>query len=439
MGLLGKLLGRPWRELAARADSLRDEGELGLSLQEYLAAIERCDGDDADRSDLNGKASMVRSALRQKNLAAASVHAAAGEDAEVGYALDSAYEHSATDGERAEVDHVGGELERAAARGTPRSSTATIHYLATKKHTYTMKMFLESWGATLADQIDVISYEQLSSLATFPAGTYIFSDLERLTRAQRQLLTWLWGKLDESHVPTRLLNHPTKAKRRFDLLRSLHENGQNRFNLWRLDEVPRPLPGPVFVRLVNEHDGNLTGLIEDQAELDEAVARMLLFGIPPERLVVVQYIETADEEGLYRKYSAFRMGERVFPRHQIFGWSWVLKIPTLREEEHIEEEWRYLRAFPHELELRRIFDDARVDYGRIDYSLDRDGQIQVWEINTNPIVMFRPQDYVEAHLPAQKFFLATVLPALEALALSGVEEQSVEIGIDVAAARGALR
>jgi len=36
--------------------------------------------------------------------------------------------------------------------------------------------------------------------------------------------------------------------------------------------------------------------------------------------------------------------------------------------------------------LRRIFDIAGIDYGRIDYSL-RDGAVETWEINTNPVHM----------------------------------------------------
>ena len=37
-----------------------------------------------------------------------------------------------------------------------------------------------------------------------------------------------------------------------------------------------------------------------------------------------------------------------------------------------------------------LFDLARIDYGRIDYSVV-DGRIQVWEINTNPMILI-PRD-----------------------------------------------
>ena len=45
-----------------------------------------------------------------------------------------------------------------------------------------------------------------------------------------------------------------------------------------------------------------------------------------------------------------------------------------------------MQTNPHEAELRAIFKLARIDYGRIDYGI-KDGQIQVWEINTNPMLL----------------------------------------------------
>ncbi len=43
---------------------------------------------------------------------------------------------------------------------------------------------------------------------------------------------------------------------------------------------------------------------------------------------------------------------------------------------------RYFKINPHEPELREIFRLAKIQYGRVDYSI-LNGTIQVWEINTN--------------------------------------------------------
>ena len=54
-------------------------------------------------------------------------------------------------------------------------------------------------------------------------------------------------------------------------------------------------------------------------------------------------------------------------------------------EAQIRAEARYVAENPHADEIRKIFEIARIDYGRIDYSL-KNGQIRVWEINTNPVI-----------------------------------------------------
>jgi hypothetical protein len=57
---------------------------------------------------------------------------------------------------------------------------------------------------------------------------------------------------------------------------------------------------------------------------------------------------------------------------------------------------------------------ARLEYGRIDYSL-LGGKPQVWEINTNPIVMQEPGRYDPRHLPAQEWFAPRICRAFDAV------------------------
>ena len=102
-----------------------------------------------------------------------------------------------------------------------------------------------------------------------------------------------------------------------------------------------------------------------------------------ERLLIEEFCDTRDASGLYRKYSAFAIGERIVPRHVFFSRDWLLKAPQLVAQELVAEELAYVRDNPHEAALREIFALARITYGRIDYAL-KDGRVQVWEINTNP-------------------------------------------------------
>ena len=77
---------------------------------------------------------------------------------------------------------------------------------------------------------------------------------------------------------------------------------------------------------------------------------------------------------------------RILPRHLFFSRHWVVKDWSVLDDALLREEQQYLATNPHERQLREIFAAARIEYGRIDYSL-RDGEMQVWEINTNPIII----------------------------------------------------
>ncbi len=191
----------------------------------------------------------------------------------------------------------------------------------------------------------------------------------------------------------KVLNDPTRSLLRYDLLRALHERGINRFNVYRLSEGALPRRFPVFVRREHGHRDPLSPLLRTAAEYAAAVAEL---GAGPGSLadnIVVEFCDTADDTGLYRKYSAFIVGERIIPRHVFFSRSWMVKMPELAEPSMLAEERAFLEGDTHADALREIFRLARVSYGRIDYSL-LDGRPQTWEINTNPMLVSGPDEPV---------------------------------------------
>jgi hypothetical protein len=331
-------------------------------------------------------------------------------------------EQSRSSADKAEVEKLRDRIvdqlsssENKEASPTEARSAAQIHYLVTETHAYTMIDYLRSWGRPLEGRIGILTYENVLARADFPPGVYIFTDLDRLIAPQRDLLGMLRQFLEEAGPGFRLLNNPAASLARRDLLRMLYAEGRNEFNAFKLRDAPRPLERPVFVREAHGHRGALTDIIANQKQLDDAVAALIMSGMHPRDLLVVEFCDTSDAEGIYRKYSCFRIGDRIIPRHLIFSQNWVLKYPDLLEPDQIEEEWRFLRGNPHEKEIRRIFDMAEIDYGRIDYSV-HNGKIQVWEINTNPLVMMAPDKYEERHIPAQRFFAPLAIEAFEDLA-----------------------
>lgn len=261
-----------------------------------------------------------------------------------------------------------------------------ICYLVTSPFFFTTTTYYKTWGREFAPQVRLRFYEHLSRTTRLPAGTYIFSDIERLEPTQAEAAARLWADLDASDKPVRLLNHPTRSMRRYELLRTLYKHGLNRFNIYRLTELEQPRSFPVFIRGENDHKGNLTPLLYTQAQLDDAIADFDRAGRSRNDKVIVEFCDTSDAHGIFRKYSAFVVGDRIIPTHIFFTRGWMAKVAFAETDlttELVCEERRFVEENPHEQALREIARLARIEYGRIDYAL-HDGQLQVWEINTNP-------------------------------------------------------
>ncbi len=301
-----------------------------------------------------------------------------------------------------------------------------IHFFATKDHLYTIIDFLEDWAGDVKPLFAVTPYEKIHRIKSLEPGVCIFSDLERLGRRQLSVLGDLRGRLEPA-AGFALLNPPERALRRFELLRRLHEAGINGYNAYPAGHAGPEVRFPVFLRYDNDHNGPQSGLLRDRRHLKSTFLEAVMKGYDMEHLIQVEYCDVRDADGLFRKYSAFRLGDRIIPGHIIFGTDWVTKdIKGLTPEMRREQE-AYLAANPHEAELRGIFDMAGIGYGRIDYSL-LDGRLQVWEINTNPVLIKRRKEYDETEARDKERLAARMREAFRALA-GGAASTGEPVGV----------
>lgn len=305
------------------------------------------------------------------------------------------------------------------------ASGPRVFYLATRPHLDVVTRYFRTWGRTINPCFQVVPYEDVLGLRRLPPGTYVFSDIERLGPVRRALVADLHRQLREAGDAYRVLNDPARVRSRYRLLRGMFESGQNDFNAYPLSELPRPPARPLFLRHAFEHAGSFTQLLSNGREVNDAVATLMMQGFRPDDLLGVEYLDTRGSDGLYRKYSYFRVGDEYIPRHLIFGQHWVLRYPDLVEDHLKEEEWAFLTSTPHLEAVKAAFDYAEVEYGRVDYAVSG-SRIQVWEINTHPIIMMRPADYAEDHLPAQEYFASLIREALLGLC---PDQESSEQGI----------
>jgi hypothetical protein len=258
-----------------------------------------------------------------------------------------------------------------------------IFYLSTQSNSFTIYEYLNCGIGTLPP-LRPLSYESVLQARVLHTGTYIFSDLDRLSQKHLPGVMGVWSQLRAAGGCVRLLNHPTASMGRYELLRTLYEKGINLFNVYRLTECRFPRRFPVFVRGGSDHSGTLTPLLWSQGELENAIECLSSRGLSREDLLVVEFVDTADEYGIYRKYAAFVVDGKVIPRHIQFSRTWMVKQAVDdKDEGRLREERTYLEDNPHAEQLQTVARLARIDYGRIDYSL-LEGRPQIWEINTNP-------------------------------------------------------
>jgi hypothetical protein len=288
-----------------------------------------------------------------------------------------------------------------------------IHYLVTRDHAYTTRNFLADWAPDLAPRFIPTAYETLALRRQIPTGVYIFSDLERFSPAFEQLAVLVWEAL-ERHGGCVLLNHPKRVTSRVELLRRLHSLGKNDFAVYPADDDLTAVRFPVFLRRLEPalvHAGPQSTLLHSQAELSAELNRLRAAGIRPSNVLIVEFCDTRCDDGRFRKYSAFRVKNRIVPRHVLHSMQWVQKYPDIVDAAAIQEESDFLDSNPHAAGLLEIFDLAGIDFGRIDYAM-REGRIITWEINTNPNVIARKVEVPALRQPMQAKFISLFRTAL---------------------------
>jgi hypothetical protein len=283
-----------------------------------------------------------------------------------------------------------------------------------------MQVFLQHWAGDLQARIRVVTYDAVAESRELPLATYIFSDLERLLPSERRIAEIIWSRLDAAGA--KLLNHPTRTLMRYDFLTKLHQLGRNRFRVARATDRTNHLRYPVFLRVENEHYGSLSEFIRDGRKLDETITGARLRGYSAKDILVVEYVDVSDTKGIYRKYSAFKVGGSVVPCHIDCSHKWVVKDNDIVDEGTVRHELNYIETNPHRAWLEETFAIARIDYGRIDYSIDREGNLQAWEINTNPVVINPPARYSALHLQVKQLFAEKVRPAFEGIDFNGTSK-----------------
>lgn len=259
-----------------------------------------------------------------------------------------------------------------------------IVFVHTTEHSYTHKPVVD---AKKPVRVEVVTYETLLAAKHAPRATFVFTDMDRLSLWQLRLAALICRRMRAQGL--RVLNDPARVLSRWGLLRSLHAAGINGFNAYRVEESVRPRRWPVFLRAEGAHLGPISGLLDDWNQVVAEIERAVAKGAPLTGLLIVEYAAEAVRPGVYRKFSSFRIGTAGVAHVCVHDDQWVAKTGKLgiATPELYDDEQRVVRENPYGSELARVFDLAGVDYGRVDFGLVG-GKPQIYEINTNPEVVF---------------------------------------------------
>jgi hypothetical protein len=286
-----------------------------------------------------------------------------------------------------------------------------ILILTTSQHRYTHEELESEPGV----DVKVMSYLDYEAVARHPPATCIFTDLDRLAPWGMQGAAKLYRHLELAGW--RVLNDPARALGRFGLLRALNRAGINQFDAYRVDSLELPRKWPVFLRVEGDHSAPVSDLLADQQALDVAIENGLQEGFAKSALLIIEYAAEPVRPGLFRKYSVFKIGERLIGATCVHDDQWVVKYgkPGIAPPELYEEEYQFVAGTVFDDAVRRTFDIACVDYGRADFGLVG-GQPQIYEINSNPDLKLRPPDGTVARRnETSALFRSNYLDALRAL------------------------
>ncbi|MBX2969085.1 MAG: hypothetical protein KF803_06920 [Cyclobacteriaceae bacterium] len=270
-----------------------------------------------------------------------------------------------------------------------------IYFLTTRRNSKQIRNFLRAGGAHFENRLTVIFYENLERLRSLKAGSFIFSDFDLLTPAQREVVKRIFDQLKNRYPELKLYNNPNHVLLRYDLLKRMRALGINKFDVVRATETFGHLRFPLFIREADRHTGPLTPLLHAEEEVNHHLRLLKALGYSLYDLLIIEYVDASSTDGMFIKMSGFVLGDSVMPRYLNYSPTWMVKSTVYPNDELMKQRQQeveaYMRTNPHRQWLQQVFKEANITYGRADYALVN-GELQLWEINLNPAFVRPPRD-----------------------------------------------
>jgi aromatic-L-amino-acid/L-tryptophan decarboxylase len=179
---------------------------------------------------------------------------------------------------------------------------------------------------------------------------------------------------------------------------------------------------PLLLRSPGYHTGQYFVRVEHSAALSDTLAHL-----PGEELIVIQHLDARGSGGKIRKYRVMMIDGRLYPWHVAISSHWKVHYFSAEMADHPHhraEDAAFLKDMPAVLgstamsALAAIQSALALDYAGIDFGLNADGQILLFEANATmaanppdpaPRWQYRADAYRQIHSAVQKMLVGLAL------------------------------
>ncbi|MDM5271406.1 hypothetical protein PGH07_04385 [Sulfurovum sp. zt1-1] len=141
---------------------------------------------------------------------------------------------------------------------------------------------------------------------------------------------------------------------------------------------------PVIFRQAGDHGGISTIRIDDETE------QFYPFALDGRDHYLTQFVDYANDDGIYAKYRLVVVDGEVFIRHAIFSKEWMVHARNqLDEKESQQYKKDIVDRFAKEIKpklqpiITEIYNRLKLDYFGIDCNIDSNMNLLIFEINAN--------------------------------------------------------
>lgn len=174
-----------------------------------------------------------------------------------------------------------------------------------------------------------------------------------------------------------------------------------------------PFGFPVLLRVPGYHTGRFFVKVDRPDALAEALPKL-----PGGAVLAIEYLDSRGADGKNRKYRVIIVDGELYPLHLAISTDWKIHYATAQMSDpgHRAEEARFLEDMPGVLgpramgALRAIAGEMGLEFGGIDFGLDRAGNVLLYEANATMTVVI-PEAHDSAtyrRLSAERIVLAVM-------------------------------